>query len=322
MTKRKIDSLNTVAPVLLLFVCVVGLTVGCNNDSTSPVGTEAGSPFAELSKIGDTTGCMTSSGFAIPTLNVQLFSGASGLSYAKFKAGSVLALTPASFSVCSLDTTSSSFATKGTSLSLGLLPVSLVPVDVQLEYVDAGFPSNTSSGTYFDVFRLNQGTGVWEFVLVDRTAGGKVRYSVSTMGTYALRLLQSVIDTTWRAQGLITSLGGTINLLGASLVIPAGALLDTTMITFDLTETMPIGLPGATRRVYDFGPEGSIFQVPITFYVPFDDAGITGEKVPNLRLYWFDPATNSWVRQPTESDWTNRRFVATLSHFSRYAFGR
>ena len=41
-----------------------------------------------------------------------------------------------------------------------------------------------------------------------------------------------------------------------------------------------------------------------------------------LVLYYFNPATSGWEQQPTITDWEHRQFVANLSHFSRYAFGR
>jgi hypothetical protein len=65
-----------------------------------------------------------------------------------------------------------------------------------------------------------------------------------------------------------------------------------------------------------------VFQTPVTLRVSFCDAGIVGEKTPKLRCYYFNSTTSAWEPQPTVQDWQNQQFVVTLSHFSRYAFGR
>jgi len=130
-----------------------------------------------------------------------------------------------------------------------------------------------------------------------------------------------------RVLGIVTGLvtpsnGGTLDLLHSRFVVPPNAVTRTTRIAWVLRAETPDGLPGALNRVYDFGPEGLVFQVPGTLYVSFGDAGL-GNNNPNLyTFYYFNEATQNWEPQPTAVDVGNNRFVVTLQHFSRYAFGR
>jgi hypothetical protein len=239
-----------------------------------------------------------------------------------FSGLSVLLPTSVSFSICNLDTPPAGLSSKkavfGPDPLLGLLD----PLDAKISLHDAGLPFGTPEGTPIRVFRLNENTSQWEFALNASVVTSQVRFQTGRFGTYAVQLLATVIDTTWRTIQLIPPSGGTLNLLNSRLVIPAGALPESTTISFEITVATPIGLPGATNRVFDFGPEGTVFLSDITLYVPFEDAGITGEKIPPLRFYWWDPVFTRWDRQPTDVDWLNQRFVVRLRHFSRYAFGR
>jgi hypothetical protein len=130
-----------------------------------------------------------------------------------------------------------------------------------------------------------------------------------------------------RVLGIVTGLvtpsnGGVLNLLTSRLVVPPYAVTTTTSITWVLRSETPGGLSGALNRVYDFGPEGLSFQVPSTLYVSFADAGL-GNNDPQLyTFYYFNESTQSWEAQATGVDLPNQRFVVTLHHFSRYAFGR
>ncbi|HET6272161.1 MAG TPA: hypothetical protein VFG32_04225 [Bacteroidota bacterium] len=130
-----------------------------------------------------------------------------------------------------------------------------------------------------------------------------------------------------RVLGIVTGLvtpsnGGTLDLLHSRFVVPPNAVTRTTLIEWVLRVEIPNGLQGALNRIYDFGPEGVVFQVPGTLYVSFGDAGL-GNNDPYLyTFYYFNESTRRWEPQSTDVDVAHQRFVVTLHHFSRYAFGR
>jgi hypothetical protein len=270
-------------------------------------------------KITDTTGCTTASALLSGNRSLVLYSRNSEV---RFLHNAVILPTLVSFSVCELDTNLGNPSPKAT--VFGPLPLLqlLRPLTVKLSLEDAGLPGTAKDSAVVMVYRLNELTSSWEYTLLDHVRGSSIWYQVNRFGTYAVRLAGTILDTTWHVVGLIPPSGGTLNLLTSRLEVPPGAVNSTVPVSFRITSTTPVGLPGSTNRVFDFGPDGTVFQVPITLYVSFRDAGIEGEKISPLRFYYFNTSTSQWERQPTEINWDTGEFVVTLSHFSRYAFGR
>ncbi len=305
---------------LVAFGLIMAFAIGCHDDIASPASSHGPAIVSPLYRFGDTSQCSSVSGIRQLTggdLKLQLFN-----SQAVYKGGSVLLPTPVSFSICSLDTAGTNLAPKVASFGPNTDQIFLRPIEVKLKFVDAGLPATTRDKTPFRLYRKNEITGSWDFVLNAKTGGSDLQYKVSLNGTYAVTLSNIAIDTTWTSTGLITPSGGTISLLTSRIEFPQGAVLTNTLVSFTVSQATPVGLPGGTNRVYTFGPEGIGFQTPVTLYVPFSDAGIEGDKITPLRFFYLNPSTNTWVEQPTRIDWENQRFVVTLSHFSQYAFGR
>jgi hypothetical protein len=99
-------------------------------------------------------------------------------------------------------------------------------------------------------------------------------------------------------------LGGRLQAGPYSLVVPPGALLQSTMLTMEQEQcgAWPVRL----------GPEGTQFLVPV--FLEFD---ASGELNPyQLDVAWWNPTTNQWVDQFTYHKGT--QVGAPISHFSRY----
>ncbi len=121
----------------------------------------------------------------------------------------------------------------------------------------------------------------------------------------------------------ITSLGGTMRVSSTTLVVPAGAVDWKYKCTFKLYAMMPpAGLANALKRVYDFGPEGTQFQIGATLTVPFSDTDLGSGDPTLLKCYYYNTRTGRYEVQETIVDTFNKRFLVVINHFSQYAFGR
>ncbi|MBM2840470.1 MAG: hypothetical protein HW412_998 [Bacteroidetes bacterium] len=315
---------NVSKPCILVFqLFVLGLamvfSIGCYQDATAPTGPAQllKTGGQTVARPGDTSQCNTVSGILLPGDSLKL---SLGVSKVKYRVGTVSVPTPVSFSICRLDTTGTPLRPMVAVFGPFSNLVFLQGFDVQLSLADVGLPTATPIRGYFKLFRLNEVSGEWDSVKVGRINGVNLKYSINRNGTYAI-----TFDTTWVASSVISPAGGTLSLFCSIITFPAGALRDSTLVSFRITTGVtPVGLPGATDQVFDFEPEGIVFQVPVTLRVSFADAGINEEedKVAPLRCYYFNPTTSAWEPQPTAIDWQSQLFVVTLSHFSRYAFGR
>ena len=113
-----------------------------------------------------------------------------------------------------------------------------------------------------------------------------------------------------------------VEVLSSKFIVKAHGVSAPTVIRWEVDAENPIGLGGGVNRVHQFSPEGLHFNVPSKWYVSFDDAGI-GNMNPSLyRCYYYNEDTGNWEPQETTVDLQHNRFVVTINHFSRYAFGR
>src|SRR5512141_3246466 len=68
------------------------------------------------------------------------------------------------------------------------------------------------------------------------------------------------------------SAGGVMKVSKSTLNIPPGAVHSTYECSFKITKKKPPeGLKNTLKRVYEFGPDGEQFAVPVSLVVPFDD---------------------------------------------------
>jgi hypothetical protein len=74
-----------------------------------------------------------------------------------------------------------------------------------------------------------------------------------------------------------------------------------------------------------FGPTGTKFAVPVTLTVDFSNTAVDpGDAHYNgcePALYWLNDQTGAWEEMPGRVDWTNKKLIVQLPHFSRYEVG-
>lgn len=113
---------------------------------------------------------------------------------------------------------------------------------------------------------------------------------------------------------------------GVSLEIPPGALREDCIVTIGMVENPP-ALPENTKAigaVLDFGPDGIVFDTPVTVRIPYtwQDLKNAGVSDPALLEVWtFNPVTLAWETVPVEGvdGWY---LVYRVSHFSMYTTGK
>ena len=129
-----------------------------------------------------------------------------------------------------------------------------------------------------------------------------------------LRIEQGALNLTVQPVGTD---GGTIEAAGAELEIPAGAVSGDTPITVERSE------PSATDTrvvgdVYEFGPEGVTFTVPVTITLPYDPADLPAGVSPRLlRLHTL--VNGRWQVVPGSVDAENHTVSGSTTHFSTWA---
>ena len=124
----------------------------------------------------------------------------------------------------------------------------------------------------------------------------------------------------------ITVEDNTSDLDGVTISIPKGALdsnINLTIGEATKTPAFPSGV-SAGDRVIHFGPEGTVFNVPVTIKVPYtqsdlDDSG-TDDPL-DLKLYTYGSSTGWEVLEAKSADKTNNILEYEVSHFSIFAFG-
>jgi hypothetical protein len=71
--------------------------------------------------------------------------------------------------------------------------------------------------------------------------------------------------------------------------------------------------------VYEFGPEGTVFNNTVTVTLSYRDADLRGVPEDNLRIFYYNPVRNLWELKGGIVDKVNKTVSAELQHFSRYA---
>ena len=321
--ENKMDARKKSVQQIFTMLIAIAVIAGCETDSVrNPVEPGFASQVQFLINneplpmtMGDS--CITVSGVLRPDqeLSLKIWK-----SKANYPLGAVLSPTEVSFSICDLDPTGTPLAPKvqvlGPNPSLTFL--GSVKVDLQMEH--AGLPPNSPDNVKYMILRHDELSGNWYLHDKGKIKKKKVMYWTLQNGSYALALDSAVIGTVSPTEG------GRLDLFQSSLDVPPGAVNSTRTIAFQMYEEMPEGLPNALGRIYEFYPDNTQFQVPVTLTVSFADAGhsrnMKDEDPFGIQFYYFDEANNLWIAQPTMVDRVNQRFVVELSHFSRYAFAR
>jgi hypothetical protein len=124
-------------------------------------------------------------------------------------------------------------------------------------------------------------------------------------------------DAAGPASMMITaSGGGTLSSGGGTLLIPGGAL------SADKTLTLTVRAPAADEPgkanivgdVYEFGPDGTTFAVPVQLTLPLTSTIPADKKAV---VAWLDTASGQWF--PVPSTVSADKVMGLVSHFTRFA---
>jgi hypothetical protein len=109
--------------------------------------------------------------------------------------------------------------------------------------------------------------------------------------------------------------GGTLTVGGASLLVPAGALAADKQLT--VTVSAPTDEPSKDSiagDVYEFGPSGTTFTVPVALTLPLAGGVPAGKRVV---VAWLDPSAAQWF--PVATTVAGDKVTGLVTHFTRFA---
>ena len=111
------------------------------------------------------------------------------------------------------------------------------------------------------------------------------------------RAQSAMMDAGW-----IGPAGGVLEISGATLQVPEGALRAATLIQIERLEDGSIEL----------SPDGQRFSTPVSLFLAATPGGMGSDD----RIEWFDPVAATWVPIPSVATGDGR--IAPLAHFSLY----
>ena len=120
---------------------------------------------------------------------------------------------------------------------------------------------------------------------------------------------------------------------GAGVHVPKGALAADLEITVDkgdenqdkerkTAKRRELKITAVSEEV-QYGPEGTIFNTPVTLTLPYDAAAIAAQslKEDDLKVYYWNPTLQDWEAMPSVVDKLTKTVNAQTSHFSAYQVG-
>ena len=115
---------------------------------------------------------------------------------------------------------------------------------------------------------------------------------------------------------ITASAGGTLSSGGASLAVPPGGLTADKLLT--LTVRAPAAgnpnLADIVGNIYEFGPDGTTFAVPVALTLPLTATVPADKKVV---VAWLDVAGGQWF--PVDSTVAGDKVIGRVSHFTHFA---
>ena len=123
----------------------------------------------------------------------------------------------------------------------------------------------------------------------------------------------------------ISSSGGVIKEeSGVQIVVPQGALPEDATISIGRVENSP-DLPDTLKGIgvaYHFGPDGFLFNLPITMTLPYTEkdlmeAGVLNEN--DIKIYYYSTSEGRWIELNILSlDQSNKKLSINIDHFSYF----
>lgn len=111
---------------------------------------------------------------------------------------------------------------------------------------------------------------------------------------------------------------------GDEITVPPDALTEDTEITLSVvsSEDLPEPPEGMAKiaRAFDFGPDGTVFQQPVTIVFSYEDSEVPPEvNEEDLVVYFYDSSTSSWVPLAGVVDTVTNTITCQVDHFTIFA---
>jgi hypothetical protein len=69
---------------------------------------------------------------------------------------------------------------------------------------------------------------------------------------------------------------------------------------------------------FQFGPEGTVFERPVTISLPYDPSALNGASEDDLKVHYWNPHSSAWEALPSVVDKQSHCVTAQVGHFSFY----
>ncbi|MDO8628865.1 MAG: hypothetical protein Q7R41_00080, partial [Phycisphaerales bacterium] len=120
---------------------------------------------------------------------------------------------------------------------------------------------------------------------------------------------------------------------GAAVAVPTGALAADLEITVEkgdenldrdakVAKRKELKIQAVSEEIH-YGPEGTIFNAPVTLILPYDANLLAsrGIREDALAVYYWNPTLKDWQAMPSIVDTRSKTVSAPTSHFSTYQVG-
>jgi hypothetical protein len=124
----------------------------------------------------------------------------------------------------------------------------------------------------------------------------------------ALFKVKPQITIAW-AKAWIGPVGGRVDFVGFTVIVPAGAVDKVTMFTIKL----PVDPQGSEHVVAEFGPHNTTFAKPLTIGFPY--RGTTVEGDGSAAVVWWN---DGWVNMGGTVSADGSQIFTTTTHFSEF----
>jgi len=129
-------------------------------------------------------------------------------------------------------------------------------------------------------------------------------------------LLGGLLRLVFRVLNIVGSIGGSLSNGRWRVDVPAGA--------FDGTATVKIGVASSSSadcQLEIWPADKNHFSTPVRLTA--NCSGISSDQLKDYIIFWFDPASRTWVPVEGSTVDLNRKTVsAPLQHFSTYKVGK
>jgi len=117
---------------------------------------------------------------------------------------------------------------------------------------------------------------------------------------------------------ILAAQGGAVVYENVKVEIPANALSSDISVTVSKTTGQAPSGYTIVSQVYEFGPSGTSFSIPVTITIPYDEATLpSGFDESKLKIYM--KSNGGWQQLESQVDTENNEVSTSVSHFSQYA---